>query len=209
MLFNVPQFINIEDKIVGPFTAKQLGWLVAGGLILMILWNILTQEAFTIAAIIIVAVVGALAFFRPYGQSFSQFLFFSFSFLFHPKIYVWQRNYDNIKMPEKNLTQPDKKEIPKNKKISSEKLEKISALLDENGRMIRKDNFPPQNDADSEEIFLDIAKPRISRIVEDVVEKKEKFKGEKKPMKISFSQDWGSAKSQVDLPDNPAIKFKS
>jgi len=208
MLFNVPQFINIEDKIVGPFTAKQLGWLVAGGLILMILWNILTQEAFIMAAIIIVAVVGALAFFRPYGQSFSQFLFFSVFFLFRPKIYVWQRNYDNIKVLGKISAQTGEKETPKHKKISSEKIERISVLLDEN-RSIDRNDFSLQTNIASKDNFSGDAKSKISRIVEGVLEKKEKFEGEKKPMRISFSQDWGSAKSQVDLPDNPAIKFKS
>jgi len=37
MLFNVPQFIDIEDKIVGPLTAKQLGWLALGSVIALLL----------------------------------------------------------------------------------------------------------------------------------------------------------------------------
>lgn len=200
MMFNVPQFIDIEDKIVGPFTAKQLGWLAAGGFILLILWNILTQGAFIIAAIIVGALVGALAFFRPYGQPLSQFLSSSILFLFHSKIYVWQRNYDNIKVLEKASSQTDGKEMSKHKKIDSEKIEKISVLLDEN-KSIAGNNFLSENNAIS-------GNSRISRIVEGVLENQKKSGNEKKPMRISFGQDSGLAKSGIDLPEDPVIRFK-
>ncbi len=33
MQFSVPQFIDVEDKIIGPFTLKQFGFIFGGGLI--------------------------------------------------------------------------------------------------------------------------------------------------------------------------------
>ena len=35
MQFSVPQFIDVEDKIIGPFTLKQFGFIFGGGLILV------------------------------------------------------------------------------------------------------------------------------------------------------------------------------
>ena len=62
MQFNIPQFIDKEDKIVGPLTAKQLGWMFGGGAILLVLWNLLDMTAFILAAIVVGGIVGAFAF---------------------------------------------------------------------------------------------------------------------------------------------------
>ena len=40
MQYGVPQFINVEDKIVGPFTGKQTICLIVGGGILMLLFSV-------------------------------------------------------------------------------------------------------------------------------------------------------------------------
>ena len=48
MLINVPQDIDVEDKVAGPLTMKQLGWLIGLGIILLILWNVLPAIPFFI-----------------------------------------------------------------------------------------------------------------------------------------------------------------
>lgn len=129
MLFNVPQFIETEDKIVGPFTAKQLGWLAIGGVILLILYNLLDMSAFIIAAIIVGGIFGALAFYRPYNQPLIKLIFSSMSFAFHPKLYVWDRFSGKIETRVK----PVKKkpiEAPPRKTLDRERLKKISQMLD-------------------------------------------------------------------------------
>ena len=45
MISNVPQFIDTEDKIVGPLTAKQLGWMAVGGVLFLIVWTTLDRSA--------------------------------------------------------------------------------------------------------------------------------------------------------------------
>ena len=74
MRFNVPQFIDIEDKIIGPLTLKQFLFVAAGGGILFILWFYLKLSAFVIVAIPIVAFFLALAFFKVNGRPFFYFL---------------------------------------------------------------------------------------------------------------------------------------
>lgn len=129
MLFNVPQFIDIEDKIVGPFTAKQLGWMAIAGILLLIAWSSLDAAAFIIAAMIICALFGALAFYRPYNQPFQKFIMSGFSYFSKPKVYLWQRHYENIGKISKGPSQ--KKAAPVRKKsLTGEKIREISSMLD-------------------------------------------------------------------------------
>lgn len=128
MLFNVPQFLDIEDKIVGPLTAKQLGWLGLGGVVALVFWNFLDTQAFIIAAVIIAAVFGALAFYRPYGQPLISFLASSVYYIFRPRMYVWKRLPEKIVIPRKGK---DKNEIAHERKvISGNKIEELSKILD-------------------------------------------------------------------------------
>lgn len=134
-LFNVPQFIDIEDKIVGPLTAKQLGWMGAAGVILLVCWSILDLAAFAIAAIIVSVVFGALAFYKPNGQPLVYFIFSAISFAFRPKIYVWKRVGDKspteASPAKKTKAEKDAKmNIAAKKNVSDRKIEDISHLLD-------------------------------------------------------------------------------
>jgi hypothetical protein len=127
MLFNVPQFIDIEDRIVGPLTAKQLGWLALGGVILLVLFNFLDNSAFIISCVIVGGIFGALAFYRPYNVSLITFIGSSISFLFRPKVYIWRRSSENIKTAKKIMKKIDP--IARKKTLDSEKIEEISRRL--------------------------------------------------------------------------------
>ena len=129
MIFNVPQFIDIEDKIVGPLTAKQLGWMAAAGVLLLIFWRTLDTSAFIIIAVIIVAIFGALAFYRPYNQSLLKFVMSSFYYFLKPRIYVWKRDYDNMSM-RKAVSKPKAEKVFQKKTLDKNKLEEITKRLD-------------------------------------------------------------------------------
>lgn len=130
MLFNVPQFTDIEDKIVGPLTAKQLGWLAAGGVVLLFTWNLLDLQAFIISAIITGIIFGSLAFYRPYNQPLIKFIFSSTIFVVRPKVYIWRRIFDDSMTQKKPVA---KKATPKitPKKANQEKIKEISQILDQ------------------------------------------------------------------------------
>lgn len=91
MQFNVPQFIEIEDKIVGPLTLKQFLYLAAGGAICFLLYFVLKIGFFIAIAIIIMGFCAMLAFIKINGRSFPHFLMNFIGFALKPKIYVWKR----------------------------------------------------------------------------------------------------------------------
>ena len=124
MLFNVPQYIEIEDRIAGPLTAKQLLWMFGMGAVLLILWGILETGAFIISAIPVALIFCALALYKPHGQPLIKFIFWGISFFFQPKIYTWRRSYEKKKKIENNSEN--------NSDSFQEKKEKKEAILAKN-----------------------------------------------------------------------------
>jgi len=109
MQFQVPQFIDIEDKVIGPLTIKQFLYLLAAGVIIFIIYKILNLFATIVLAIPIITIACALAFIKVHGQPFISILGNFSKFLRKPDIYVWKKPIG--KMPE--LTQDLTKKTPK------------------------------------------------------------------------------------------------
>lgn len=130
MLFNIPQFIDKEDKIVGPLTAKQLGWMFGAGGVMLLLWAILDISAFIMASIPVAAIFGALAFYRPNNMSLIAFIFSSVQFFFRPKMYIWKRVPDIIKI-QKKKHQPIKTISRDTRIINNDRIKEITKLLDQ------------------------------------------------------------------------------
>ncbi len=89
MQFQVPQFIEVEDKIFGPLTFKQFVYIAGAAGISYLLWRVL--PIFLAGPLIMVFVGGgaALAFFKYNGQPFILALEHGFYFLLRTKLYLW------------------------------------------------------------------------------------------------------------------------
>jgi hypothetical protein len=91
MQYQVPQFIDIEDKIVGPLTLKQFLYLAVGGAIIMATFFLLNFGF----AIIIGAIVGtlsfALAFIKVEGMPLPRYIGSMIGFAFKPQEYEWRK----------------------------------------------------------------------------------------------------------------------
>jgi hypothetical protein len=130
MIFNIPQFIDIEDKIVGPLTAKQLGWLAAGGVCLLLLWTVLDLSAFIIAAIFVAIIFAGLAFYRPNGQPLTSSIGAIFVFFLKPKIYMWRRIPDKKSLAKHEKIINENASHHSNKEVTLEEIKKVSQLLE-------------------------------------------------------------------------------
>ena len=131
MLINVPQYIDVEDKVAGPLTMKQLGWVIALGVILLILWNMIPFPGSIVVGFPIAIIFIAMAFFRPYGQPMISFVMFGIMYFFRPKVYVWKRAPQNIiDVPQKAKTVEN---FSPDKHLTSESLRELSQLLDSEG----------------------------------------------------------------------------
>lgn len=87
--FVVPQFIDIESKILGPITTRQFLWVLAAGLVFFIALRTLPVPAFIAVAVLDVAVFGSFAFLKVNGQLFHNFLVSAIAYLRRPRLYLW------------------------------------------------------------------------------------------------------------------------
>lgn len=105
MQFQIPQFIEVEAKIVGPLTLKQFMYLaVAGGISFAAFF--IFQTWLWILITMFMAVIGiALAFIRYNGQPLPKIIFFAFGFFWKPRLYIWQRMPEmrTLEIPEFNV----------------------------------------------------------------------------------------------------------
>lgn len=133
MLFNVPQYIDVEDKVAGPLTAKQLLWMFGMGVVLIILWNIFDGIVFFIVAIPAALIFCALAFYRPYKQPLIKFVGSSLMYFFRPKVYSWRRipQAGGIRKQEEKKKEVEVKE--EKKMLAPEDLTAMAKMLDSAG----------------------------------------------------------------------------
>ncbi len=129
MQFQIPQFIEVEDKIFGPFTFKQFIFVAGGAGSAYILYRLLPVF---IALPVIGLVVGfsiALAFLQFNGRPFILALEHGFSYLLHPKLYLWNNDRKRTVARAKKETEEKKGEVyvPK---LSDSRLHELAWSLD-------------------------------------------------------------------------------
>lgn len=91
MQFQVPQFIDIESKIVGPLTLRQFLYLAgAGGIGFISFWLFEVWLWFIVTAVFSALAI-ALAFAKYNGQPLIRILFYAMNFFWKPRLYIWQR----------------------------------------------------------------------------------------------------------------------
>jgi len=91
MQFKVPQFLEIEDKIFGPFTFSQFAYLAGGAGLCFVLFKLL---GFLLGFIPMLAVAGlsaALTFYRPNDKPLMNMLEAGLKYVIQDKLYIWKR----------------------------------------------------------------------------------------------------------------------
>lgn len=91
MKYQVPQFIEVEDKIFGPFTFKQFIYLAGGAGICFVLYRTLPIFFSIFLIVPLIAFTLALAFYRVNGQPFIKILEYAFFYLMNTKLYLWKK----------------------------------------------------------------------------------------------------------------------
>ncbi len=110
MEFTVPQFIEKEPKIVGPFTFKQFIFIgIAGGICIFLFFTV-SLFVFIIMTIVLLGGAFALAFLKVGKTSLPLFIKNFFSFLFKPKIYLWKKKTSPLRFLRKEKEEVKKKE---------------------------------------------------------------------------------------------------
>src|SRR4051812_15323121 len=91
MRFQVPQFIEVEDKIFGPLTFKQFVYLAGGAGICVILFTFLPKFLAFLIALPIAIFAAALAFYRVNDKPFIGLVEAFFNYSLGNKLYIWKK----------------------------------------------------------------------------------------------------------------------
>ena len=103
MQFQVPQFIETEDKIVGPMTLKQFLYIGATAGIGFLLFFAVELWLWFLITAILVSIGVALAFVKVNGRSFLGVVTSALRFYWRPQTFVWKpkptssKDYDRPK----------------------------------------------------------------------------------------------------------------
>lgn len=92
MRFNVPQFVDIEDTILGPLTLKQFFLLIASGLIFALLWWAFQLWFVLLISVPMMLIIIAAIFIKVGGRSLPKVFMAWFNYWTKPRFYIWKKN---------------------------------------------------------------------------------------------------------------------
>ena len=103
--FVVPQFIDVEDKIIGPLTIRQFIIMMVGGFFIFLEFRLADFGLFILEGVVTAFLVVLFAFFKVNGMPFHFFFVNFFSTINKPKIRTWQKQIPEFEL-KASLHQP-------------------------------------------------------------------------------------------------------
>ncbi|MBX4211441.1 MAG: PrgI family protein [Candidatus Yanofskybacteria bacterium] len=101
MRYQLPQFIETEVKLVGPFTLRQFLWVAAGSALIFIIFSIGGLLWFFILGLPIAAIFLSLAFVKINELPLINYIAYALSYIINPHKYVYKNDQQgNIQLPE-------------------------------------------------------------------------------------------------------------
>jgi len=130
MEFTVPQFIEYEAKVIGPFTFKQFIVVGGAGITCFILYLKTPLYIFLPLAVIIGGGALAITFLKLGGRTplvvLKNFMFYSIS----PKIYLWKRKIISPQIIRKEVKKKEIEEEPTLKIVKKSKLRELATKIE-------------------------------------------------------------------------------
>lgn len=128
MEYQVPQFIEVEDKIFGPLTIRQFIYLAGGAGLIAILILSLGLFVGALLGIPIGALALALAFYKINGKPFIEILESGFNFLTGRRRYLWRKEKEPLSPSV--VAEAPAPAAPVKTALSRRKLEELAWSLD-------------------------------------------------------------------------------
>ncbi len=139
MRYQVPQFIEVEDKIFGPFTFRQFAYLLGGAGVCFIAYKLL-PGIIGIPLMIFAAIVSlSLAFYKVNNRPLINVLESAIRFFAGSRLYIWKKRDKAIpkaKAPEVGSPEYRTTHVPR---VSDSKLKDLAWSLDINETIFSKD----------------------------------------------------------------------
>lgn len=154
--YQVPQFIETEDKIIGPLNLRQFAYLMGLMGVLFILWFYISLFFFILVAIPVVGIPGVLLLGRYNGRPLIVMFIAWLNFVFGNTLYLWKKEKEEMRFgAKKGFDLPKKdEEAPEEfvPQLTQSRLQQLASALDvkqvrpEAGaqRIARLEHLPPR-----------------------------------------------------------------
>lgn len=152
MQFVVPQFIEVESKIIGPISARQFIIMLVGGGLLFLLYKLAPLWLLVIGAILVIGLVVLFGFAKVNSQPFHWFFLNLVQTFRRPRLRLWYREafVFREKKPKKEKTETElvrRVKVP----VSNSRLAEMALMVDTGGAYSQPELIQkPQNIAASE-----------------------------------------------------------
>jgi hypothetical protein len=134
--FVVPQFIDIEDKIIGPITTRQFIILLADGFLIFLSYRFADFTLFLILLVILLIVGIGLAFVRVNGRPFHFFLLNLLQTFGRPALRIWRKQFTDEEIRHDILPGRARAATPtlvRRASPASSRLSELSLIVDTGG----------------------------------------------------------------------------
>ncbi len=132
--FTVPQFIDVENKIIGPITVRQFIIFLAAAIILGISYRLFDFSLFTTIAIVVLVLAALFAFVKINGQPFHLFVLSAVQTLRRPRVRIWNNRLMAAGKDEDLVAVKPQRAMVAPKVFKTSRLAELSLVVDTKGR---------------------------------------------------------------------------
>jgi len=129
----VPQFLDVEDKIIGPITVRQFIELLVAGLIIALFYQLFDFTLFVFSSLAVLAVALIVAFSKINGQLFHLFLLNFIQTIRNPKLKVWRKDLGLKDLQRELPVEAKAATVRFRKPLSTSKISEIALIIDTGG----------------------------------------------------------------------------
>ncbi len=133
--FIVPQFIDNEDKILGPITVRQFLIMLAAALILFIEFKLLATVYFVLLGLVTAGIAGVFAFVKINGQPFHLFFLNALQTTIRPGLRVWNKSLNDgeLRLLMRQAAPPPPVVVPGRRRPTSSHLRDLTLVVNTGG----------------------------------------------------------------------------
>ena len=133
--FVVPQFIDVEDKIIGPISTRQFVLLLVPALLGTLFFKIFDFTLFLVATLPLIVFFGILAFYRVNGMPIHFFMLNFIQSLRKANLRIWDKvlSEKEIHARIKRIEKAPPPTIPTKAPLSSSRLNELTLIVNTGG----------------------------------------------------------------------------
>jgi hypothetical protein len=132
--FTVPQFIDVESKIIGPITTRQFLIILAAAVVVGISYKLFDFSLFLTIAVVVVIIAAVFAFVKVNGRPFHYFVLNITQTLRRPGVRVWNNRLTVFEEIDRTpIVKSEEKPVAK-EAYKSSRLAELALVVDTKGK---------------------------------------------------------------------------